>query len=55
MYDAITRNTYAELFKTAEAKRSDRLADAIVKIASRIPAVRDALVASYKTSSKEKR
>jgi hypothetical protein len=55
MYDAITRNTYAELYKTAEAKCSDRLSAALVKIATRIPAVRDALVASSTVSSKEKR
>lgn len=53
MYDATTRSTYAELFKTTEAKAPERLRAALVKIASRIPAVRDALVAS--TSSKEKR
>ena len=56
MYDATTRSTYAELFKTAEAKAPERLRAALVKIASRVPAVRDALVAStLSTSSKEKR
>lgn len=55
MYDAVTRNTYAQLFKTAEAKRSDRLTAALVKVASRIPAVRDARVASSNASSQEKR
>lgn len=55
MYDAVTRNTYAELFKAAEAKQSDRLTAALVKIASNNPAVRDALIASAKASSKEKR
>lgn len=55
MYDAITRSTYAELFKTAEAKRSDRLSAALIKTAARIPAVRDALVAALKASSQEKR
>jgi hypothetical protein len=46
MYDAITRRTYAELFKTAEAKTPERLRTALVKVASQHPAVRDALVAS---------
>lgn len=55
MYDAVTRNTYAQLYKMAEAKRSDRLTAALVKIASRIPAVRDALTAAANASSQEKR
>jgi hypothetical protein len=46
MYDATTRNTYADLFKTAEAKVPARLRTELVKIAIRHPAVRDALVAS---------
>lgn len=58
MYDAITRNTYAELFKTAEAKLPERVGAALVKVASKHPAVRDALVASItpsSTTTKEKR
>ena len=43
MYDAITRNTYAELVKTAEAKMPASVSAALVKVSSRIPAVRDAL------------
>jgi hypothetical protein len=44
MYDAITRNTYAELIKTAEAKMPERLSSVLVKVAARLPAVRDALL-----------
>lgn len=34
MYDAVTRNTYAELFKLAEANLPQSVRDATVKIAS---------------------
>ncbi len=43
MYDAVTRTTYAELFKTAEAKAPERLHTALVKVAAHNPVVRDAL------------
>ena len=46
MYDAVTRNTYAELFKTAEAKMAERVGPALVKVAATHPEVRDALAAS---------
>ncbi len=49
MYDAVTRNTYAELVKTAAAKTPERLKTALVKLAERQPAVRDALVAASAT------
>lgn len=55
MYDAVTRNTYAELFKTAEAKVSGRLHSALVKLAARHPAVRDALSTPISQSPKESR
>lgn len=59
MYDAVTRNTYAELFKTAEAKMPERVGEALQKVASKHPAVRDALAASITPtstdSSKEQR
>lgn len=48
MYDAVTRNTYAELIKTAEAKMPEQVRSALVKIAARIPAVHDALVRAKK-------
>lgn len=52
MYDAATRHTYAELFKMAEAKRSERLNAALLKVAARIPAVRDALASSISAKGK---
>ena len=53
MYDAVTRSTYAELVKTAETKMSAPLNAALVKVASRIPAVRDALVNTASQTSTE--
>jgi hypothetical protein len=44
MYDAVTRSTYAELFKTAEAHVREHVSSDLVKIAARVPAVKDALV-----------
>lgn len=59
MYDAVTRSTYQELFKTAEAKLPERVGAALVKVASKHPVVRDALMASITpastSGSKEKR
>jgi len=48
MYDATTRNTYAELVKTAEAKLPSTVTAALVKVASRIPAVRDVIARDTK-------
>ena len=56
MYDAVTRNTYAELIKTAEAKMPQQVSLALVKMAARAPAVRDALMRTSSTTLiKEKR
>ena len=56
MYDAVTRNTYQALHKTAEAKMPERIRLALLKVAAAQPAVRDALTASIApTASKEKR
>lgn len=59
MYDAVTRSTYQELFKTAEAKMPERVGAALIKVASKHPAVRDAMTASVTptatSGSKEKR
>jgi len=47
MYDAITRSTYAELFKLAEAKLPQSVRDATVKIASVEAPIAQALSARW--------
>lgn len=51
MYDAVTRNTYATLIKTTEANLPPQVNAALVKVAARLPAVRDAML----RTAKEKR
>jgi hypothetical protein len=50
MYDAVTRDTYAQLFKMAEAKLPQPVREATIKIASVEVPVAQALSARWSKS-----
>jgi len=53
MYDAVTRDTYAQLFKQAEAKLPASVREATIKVAGEHSLLGQALRAVWKTVAKE--
>jgi hypothetical protein len=44
MYDAVTRATYENMIKAAEASLPAQISTSLLKVAARLPAVRDELL-----------